>query len=411
MKRFSANGISWFSGSSVRTGIAATLRLAPVSFWRRLFPKSAVGICYHVVSDTKLPHLKHYRRLTISEFEVDLDYLQRTFGFIGYDELERRRSSQGAVRDNSVILTFDDGFAECANIVAPLLRKRGLGGVFFVIADLIDNALMFRENLASLCIDLILKTSVDQVGGLVRELGIDAQLCAPPRGASEATRAPLDMADLGARADPRLQPLLQWLLTIEPGDDSLLALLAVRLGVNADAYLREAQPYMTASQIRALRHDGFTIGAHSRSHRLLQKLSRNEAAREIVDSCRIIRDLTGQRQGSLRFSLCRRRPKQNLARRASPSERIYRPFLRYRRPARGRRLRRSEGLRRTDRVRPHVGRRSAARVGPEECVEAGRLIRPRQTLADSYLDLISLPVANAPDVELPGSALAAMFRD
>ena len=295
MKRFAANGVGRLPGSIARAAVAWTLRRAPVSFWRRLLPKSAVGVCYHSVSDVKLPHLKHYRRLTVAEFEADLDYLQKTFGFIGYDELEQRRGSHDAVRDNPVILTFDDGFAECANIVAPLLCKRGLSCVFFVITDLIDNALMFRESVASLCIHSILKTPIEQVDELVRELGIDARLSFPPRGAStEATRAPLDMADLGARADPRLQSLLQWLLTIEPGDDSLLSPFAARLGVDAGAYLREARPYMTASQIRALSRNGFTIGAHSRSHRLLQKLSLDEAAREIVDSCRIIRDLTGQ---------------------------------------------------------------------------------------------------------------------
>jgi len=289
-------GIGRFVGSIARAGVASTLRQAPLSLWRRLFPKSAVGVCYHVVSDAGLPHLKHYRKLTVAEFEADLDYLQKTFRFIGYDELERRRGSQHPVRDNSVILTFDDGFSQCADIAAPLLLKRGLSGVFFVITDLIDNASMFRESAAALCIDSILKTPVEQVGALVRELGIDARLSPPPRGAPAGmTRSPLAMADLGAGVDARLRPLLYWLLTLEPADTELLAQLSARLGVDPAACLREVRPYMSASQIRALRRDGFTIGAHSRSHRLLQKLSRDEAAREIVDSCRIVRDLTGQR--------------------------------------------------------------------------------------------------------------------
>ena len=88
---------------------------------------------------------------------------------------------------------------------------------------------------------------------------------------------------------------LYWLLTIDPADMNLLTRLSARLQVNPEAYLQEAQPYLTSEQIRKLRGDGFTIGAHSRSHRLLQKLSRDEAAHEIVNSCRMVRDLTGQR--------------------------------------------------------------------------------------------------------------------
>ena len=360
------------AGSLVRGGVASTLRQAPVAFWRRLFPKSAVGVCYHMVSDAGLPHLKHYRRLTVEEFEADLDYLQRTFGFIGYDELERRRQSQDAVRDNSVILTFDDGFAECANIVAPLLLKRGISCVFFVITDLIDNASMFRESAAALCIDSILKTPVEQVEAMVRELGIDARLSPPPQQApAGATRSPLAMADLGGRAEARLQPLLHWLLTIEPADTSLLMRLSARLGVDAGAYLREVRPYLSASEIRKLRSDGFTIGAHSRSHRLLQKLSRDEAEREIVDSCRIVRDLTGQRTVPFAFPYVG----AGLDRSWLAQLRRQDDFIGLFFDTDG--LREDENfvvqrvLRRTDRPRSHVGRHPAARVGKEERVGRG----------------------------------------
>lgn len=291
-----------FGGSLVRAALASALRRAPLALWRRRFPKSAVGVCYHVVSDAPLAHLKHYRRLTVAEFEADLDYLQQRFRFISYDELERRRTQGGAARDNSVILTFDDGFAQCADVVAPLLLKRGLGGVFFVIADLIDNASAFRESAASLCIDAILRRPVEEVEKVVRELGIAARLSPPPRRTpGGATRPPLDMADLGARADPRLRPLLHWLLTLDPAQADVLALLSARLSVDAAAYLRDVRPYLSSAEIRELHRDGFTIGAHSRSHRLLQTLSRDEAEREIVESCRIVRDLTGQRTAPFAF--------------------------------------------------------------------------------------------------------------
>jgi len=296
MRRGVGDRIGGIAGSIARAGVAATLRRAPLFLWRRLFPKSAVGVCYHMVSDAGLPHLKHYRKLAVAAFEADLDYWQKRFGFMSYEQLERRRRSQDPARDNSVILTFDDGFAECATVVAPLLRKRGIDCVFFVITDLIDSAVMFRESTVALCIDAILKLPVDQVEGLVRELGIDARLTQPPRrAASDAVRSPLDMADLDDRVDPRLRPLLHWLLTLDPAESSLLTRLSARLGIDAAAYLREVGPYLSAAQIRQLRDDGFTIGAHSCSHPLLQNLTPEDAAREIVDSCRTVRDLTGQR--------------------------------------------------------------------------------------------------------------------
>jgi peptidoglycan/xylan/chitin deacetylase (PgdA/CDA1 family) len=105
---------------------------------------------------------------------------------------------------------------------------------------------------------------------------------------------PLEVAGLARQADRRLQPLLHWLLTVAPADLDLVNQLAARLGVEPEAYLQSVRPYLTTPQIRQLQADGFTIGAHSCSHRSLEDLSRADAEHEIVESCRIIRGVTGQ---------------------------------------------------------------------------------------------------------------------
>ncbi len=281
--------------SAVRAAADRTLHHAPVPLWRRLFPKTELGVCYHVVSDVRLPHIKHYRVLSTAQFEADLDYLDAAFEFISYEQLVQRRAGARAVRDNSVILTFDDGFAECASVVAPLLKRRGLSCVFFVITDLIDNAVLFRESRASLCVEKVLQLPFEGVEAIVAELGLDARLQPPPSGGSDdPTQLPLEVADLGPDYDPRLGPLLRWVLNLAPDDQALLDPLAAKLGVEPTRYLQEARPYLTTDQIRRLQADGFTIGAHSLTHRRLKDLPRDEAEREIVESCRIVRDITGQ---------------------------------------------------------------------------------------------------------------------
>src|SRR5579872_48794 len=288
--------------SAVRWTANKTLHLAPTPLWGRLFPKTEIGVCYHVVSDVAAPHIRHYRVLDTAQFEADLNYLQSNFDFISYEELVRRRDAGNAVRDNSVILTFDDGFAECASVVAPLLRRHGLSCVFFVITDLIDNTELFRESLASLCITKILQLPVRQVETIVDELGLGERLRRQgAEASSDPTILPLEVADLGPRPDPRLTPLLRWLLNLPLGEAGLLDQLQARLGVEPQSYLQRVRPYLTTQQIRQLQSDGFTIGAHSCSHRRLQGLPRAEAEREIVESCRIIRDLTGQRSVPFAF--------------------------------------------------------------------------------------------------------------
>jgi peptidoglycan/xylan/chitin deacetylase (PgdA/CDA1 family) len=280
---------------SARAIVGEVLHLAPVGLWRRLFSKAEIGLCYHIVSDQPPPHIKHYRVLNTAAFEADLAYLQSRFEFIAYDRLVERRKSANRIRDNSVILTFDDGFAECATVVAPLLRRHGVSGVFFVITDLIDNQAMFRESAASLCIDTLLELPFDEVKSILDDLDLGARLQPPPADASpDPTALPLEVADLGEDPDPRLTPLFRWLLHPPASDEGLVERLLARLGVEPQAYLRRARPYLTTEQIQRLQADGFTIGAHSCSHRRLQDLPPAEAEREIVESCRVIRDITGQ---------------------------------------------------------------------------------------------------------------------
>jgi len=278
---------------AMRQTAGEVLRLVPTPIWRRLAPKSAIGLCYHLVSNVAQPHVRHYRPLTTAEFEKDLAYLQRSFVFTSYDELLQRRGAARAPRDNSVILTFDDGFAQCANVVAPILLRHGLTCIFFVITDLIDNGTIFRESVASLCVDAILRHPAHEVEAIVQELGLPSRYRSAPEFKT-SLRPSLEVAELGEICDRRLRTLLNWLLTATEADMAAVDALAQRLGVSPGEYLRRVQPYLTAEQIRALHAAGFTIGAHGRSHRMLQSMSKADAEREIVASCSEIRDLTGQ---------------------------------------------------------------------------------------------------------------------
>ncbi len=288
--------------AELRTAAGEILRFIPIGVWHTLFPKSAVGLCYHTVSDTFLPHIKHYPTLSAAAFERDLVYLQKTFRFTSYDELADRRAASNIAKDNPIVLTFDDGFSQCAEIVAPILLRRDIPCIFFVITDLIDNKVMFRESATSLCIDALLRLPDEQVLEIVRELELESHLRAVPKASLfKSPRTPLDIAGLDGRSRPSLRPLLHWLLTVTPEEKDVLDRLCARLGINEQAYLQTVGPYLSSQQIRQLHSSGFTIGAHSRTHRLLQTLSEGDAESEIVKSCEIVRQITGQQSVPFAF--------------------------------------------------------------------------------------------------------------
>ncbi len=266
-------------------------RFVPIWLWRRAFPEPALCLCYHMVSDTPVAHVKHYRFLGTAEFERDLRDLERRFAYVSYEQMIERRERPERGPDTSVCLTFDDGFAECVSVVRPILLRHGATCIFFIVTDLIDNRAVFFETQTSLCVDAILRHPVDVVEAIVRDLGLEARL---PTTENAYSGLPAQMARQWQKFEPRLRPLLIWLLTIRPADAALLDRLCQRLDVDAAGYVDKVKPYLSTEQILQLRSDGFVIGAHSCSHRRLQDLPLAEAEREIVESCRVIHQLTGQ---------------------------------------------------------------------------------------------------------------------
>lgn len=275
----------------------------PVSVWRRILPKSVLSFCYHMVSDTPLPHVKHYPYLNATGFEADIAWMRDRLGFVSYDQILLGRSSGNTPCRNAALPTFDDGFAQCADVVRAILERYQAPCVFFIITDLIDNRAAFHETKAALCVDAIVDAPAERIGRILEESRLAGMLPpAPKRAAFGPPASPADTAPVGeAHRDGRLRPLLHWLLTAATTELDLLDELCARLGVDARSYTSRLRPFLTSGQIRELSKAGFTIGAHSRRHRLLQTLPQTEAATEIVESCATIRALTGQKSVPFAF--------------------------------------------------------------------------------------------------------------
>jgi peptidoglycan/xylan/chitin deacetylase (PgdA/CDA1 family) len=266
-------------------------RTVPIWIWRRILPEPVLCLCYHIVSDARIAHVQHYDYLGNAEFEHDLGDLESRFGYVSYEQTVELRSKRERGGGPSVCLSFDDGFAECFSVARPILLRHRATCIFFVITDLIDNRTVFLETKASLCVESILRLPVDAVESIIRDLNLEARLSTTD---SAYGGVPTQMAEKWRRFEPRLRPLLIWLLTIRPAEAVLLDSLCRRLDVDAAGYVDKVKPYLSTEQIQQLRSDGFAIGAHGCSHRRLQELSLAEAETEIVESCRVIHRLTGQ---------------------------------------------------------------------------------------------------------------------
>ncbi|WP_274649187.1 polysaccharide deacetylase family protein [Paenibacillus humicola] len=88
--------------------------------------------------------------ITPAQFEGDLDQLRsRNIHFISLRQF-RQFMRGGAVPPNAALVTFDDGYESFYKYAYPALKKRGIGGVCFVITgDLSKNARVFTPHMTA----------------------------------------------------------------------------------------------------------------------------------------------------------------------------------------------------------------------------------------------------------------------
>lgn len=99
-------------------------------------PFSLTTFMYHYVRDpgdqaeagTGIPGLP------IARFEAQLDDLTQRYTLVDWPAVRAHLLGHAALPPNAALLTFDDGVCDHYLNVFPILRRRGLSGLFFVMA-------------------------------------------------------------------------------------------------------------------------------------------------------------------------------------------------------------------------------------------------------------------------------------
>lgn len=204
---------------------------------------------YHAVSEEAIPHVSHlYRVPKPREFERDLDLLLKHFEPMDmetYLALDRKgRARRG------MVLTFDDGLKECHQIIAPLLKKKGIPAVFFLNNRFIDNHGLFYRYKASLIIHQVRED------------------CQNMEKVSAFLKIPQAYVEKSIRM-------------IGPKQSSLLDILARESDIEFSTYLRDKPVYMSTGEIEDLLAWGFDIGGHSLDHQNFSFLNEAEMFEQV----------------------------------------------------------------------------------------------------------------------------------
>ena len=251
----------------------------PLAVYRSLVRRPAIGLVYHMVSAEPPAHIRHiYPVKTPEMFIRDLEHLQAKYTLISYEQLAKHARGEARLQPNSVLLTFDDGYAECFSVVRPLLLRHGVPCVFFLTTDFLDNRAMFYRNKYSLCVEKLEHTPDARMGEILHSVNRQHGQSLEDRDA-----------------------LLRWLRSLGPFDEAILDAVCDLLEIDLGEILHGDRPYLTGEEVKTLAADGFTIGAHGRRHVKFNLLDSGQIQEQILSSCEAVRALSGQRSVPFSF--------------------------------------------------------------------------------------------------------------
>jgi peptidoglycan/xylan/chitin deacetylase (PgdA/CDA1 family) len=232
---------------------AGCLPLAPMM---RISGAGPLVLYYHVVSDDPIQHVAPlFRYKTVPEFEADLEWLLSHLPVLGLDDVIEAALGNG--RRRGFFLTFDDGLREMSEIVAPILKRKGVPAAFFLCSGFWDNRDLFYRFKAALILGRLQsakQSALAEAGLILERRGLLAE------GLAETVRS--------------VTYLHRFLL------DEIAPIFELDFAT----YLRECTPFMSIDEAAALQRDGFAIGAHSIDHPRYAEIPLEEQIRQTRQS-------------------------------------------------------------------------------------------------------------------------------
>lgn len=229
-------------------------------------------IAYHYVRDSEGSVFPRINGITPDEFSRQLDYLTTHFDAVDLEGALAFVNGESNPDRDLFMVTFDDGLRDHYETVFPMLRARGLSGIFSVITSGLSDAdvasvHMSHFLMAGLGFEAYQRAFLDQLRAEYPEAKTEVDHEAAKRTYQ------WDDAETG-----RLKYLINHQLDWEMRDDVLRQVFQSQFG---DQRAFASTLYCTWDQIREMQRAGMVIAAHSHSHRPLARMGDEEQAFDI----------------------------------------------------------------------------------------------------------------------------------
>ncbi len=244
-------------------------------------------VMYHYVRDLKNSRYPSIKGLDVKLFKEQVSYLNKNYHFVTAEEVIDAIENDKVLPPKSVMLTFDDGYADHFDYVFPFLDKLGIQGLFFPPAGaILDHSLLDVNK-----IHFILAAEDDK-SKIIKEIKNQLDLYREEYNLESFSHY-YDKLATANRFDTGDVIFIKRLLQREL-DESLRGKMSKSLfekivDVEEEQFCREL--YMDVEQIECMSRHGMHFGSHGYKHTWLGSLSDQEQITEIEESLSFLKKI------------------------------------------------------------------------------------------------------------------------
>lgn len=209
---------------------------------------------------------------TLEEFEWQIELLGSVFNTLTVAEAAERIRNE-TLPERALCITFDDGYADNFVTALPILERYGLKATFFVPSGLIEQSIMWSDQIAN-----AFAAAGEEGLPSIRNYLADAGM---------PVRFPELMAKLKYMSTDAQETIVRGLSAFGETES-------------------ESSQLMSADQVRGLAERGMEVGGHTVNHTILTNAS-DELARDEITNCKTqLEAIIGQPVRSFAFPNGRR---------------------------------------------------------------------------------------------------------
>ncbi|OJT20880.1 hypothetical protein BO221_28695 [Archangium sp. Cb G35] len=199
--------------------------------------------------------------LDVHAFEEHVAFLARQYQPVLLSELVAGLEGRARLPRRAVALTFDDGYRNNLYLVAPILARHGVPATIFITTGLVG-------------------TDGWMWGYELEEIFSRS----PPEQVCQASEDPaiMRLGSLGLGPRVLMSACVEYLKELP--HESMLDIVG-RMRAKFPVPVNDENRFLSWEEVRELAHQGFELGAHTRSHPILTRLPLAEVERELR-SCR-----------------------------------------------------------------------------------------------------------------------------